>query len=126
MNLPIRKTPLSEAVLQELFQLLNRPTHPPCAKAATPIGPAFRIYGRSKIVLVIDVASGAYKNLARVLAFDTDREISWDASREIAEAVLAHLLRRDSHIPGFCLAFLENHLGINYVRYAAAEAYFRC
>jgi hypothetical protein len=88
--------------------------------------PRVRLTATGRATLVVDVATGVLKNVTHVLGFDVERGNAWDASSEIAQAVLERLLRRDSRIPDFCLAFLEKHLGIRYVQLAATEAFLRC
>ena len=77
--------------------------------------PELRTGDTSKATIVADIASAQHDNVRRVIAFDLDAGTSWDASREIAQAVLDVVLTDSDRVPVWCVDFLEDHLGIGYV-----------
>jgi hypothetical protein len=64
----------------------------------------------SKAELVQDIADGQHENVDRVIGINVEAGASWDASREIAQAVL-DTLPYNEPIPAYVFDFLEDHLG---------------
>lgn len=78
--------------------------------------PELRTGDTSKHTIVADIASAQHDSVTRVIAIDIASGTSWDASKEIAQAVLDVILEDYSRVPAWCVDFLEEHLGVNYVR----------
>ena len=72
--------------------------------------------------IVADIASAQHENVVRVLAIDVDTGRSWDATKEVAHLVLDVVLEDEHHVPDWCRDFLEEHLGVNYIRSAERGA----
>ena len=72
----------------------------------------------SKATIVADIASAQHDDVRRVVAFDLIAGTSWDASKEIAQAVLDAILTDYARVPAWCIDFLEEHLGVHTVRAA--------
>lgn len=83
--------------------------------------PELRTGDTTKATLVADIASAQHDDVTRVIAIDPASGTSWDASKEIAQAVLDVILVDYSRVPAWCEDFLERHLGIFNVRTAEAE-----
>lgn len=78
--------------------------------------PELRNGDTTKATIVADIASAQHDAVIRVIAFDIQAGTSWDASAEIAHAVLDVVLNDQAHVPHWCRDFLEEHLGVNYVQ----------
>lgn len=76
----------------------------------------------TKDTIIADIASSQHDEVLRVLAIDTENGKSWDASIEIAGLVLDAVLKDHDRVPGWCIDFLEAHLGCGYVAQAEREA----
>lgn len=72
--------------------------------------------------IVADIASDQHDNVVSVLAVDLASGTSRDASKEVAHLVLDVCLEDEYHIPDWCRDFLEEHLGVNYIRSAERGA----
>jgi hypothetical protein len=74
-------------------------------------------FGRlGKAEVIADIASAEHEEV--VIGVDLSAGTSWDASKEIAQAVLELVLRDDDRTPAWCIDFLREQLGVNYVRAA--------
>jgi hypothetical protein len=71
---------------------------------------------------VNDIASGQFENVMRVIACDEATGRTWDASKQVATAVLGQVLDRDGIVPVHCRWFLEEYLGVNAVQRMIREA----
>ena len=72
--------------------------------------------------IVADIASAQHDNVVRVIAVDVALGTSRDATAEVARHVLDAVLEDDYHVPDWCRDFLEEHLGVNFVRAAERGA----
>lgn len=86
------------------------------------IFPELRTGDTTKATLVADIASAQHDEVRRVIAVDVANGTSWDASKEIAGLVLDAILVDYSRVPAWCIDFLEEHLGPNYVRRCERQA----
>lgn len=77
---------------------------------------------QTKAMIVADLASAQHEYVSRVIAIDLASGKCWDASKEIAQAVLDITAAECSSTPSWCVEFLEMHLGINKVQNAFARA----
>jgi hypothetical protein len=84
--------------------------------------PELRTYDTSKHQIVADIASAQHDDVRRVIAVDVASGSSWDASKEIAGLVLDVVLQDEGRVPRWCVDFLEEHLGCNYVYRCEREA----
>lgn len=84
--------------------------------------PDLRKGDTAKATIVADIASAQHEDVRRVIAVDLAAGTSWDASKEIAGLVLDSVLAEDGRVPVWCLDFLEEHLGVNYVRTCERQA----
>lgn len=89
---------------------------------SSPYIPELRTGDTTKATIVADIASSQHEDVSRVIAFDLGAGTSWDASKEIAIAVLDVILVDHPRVPAWCVDFLEEHLGANYVRRCEREA----
>lgn len=80
--------------------------------------PELRTGDTSKATIVADIASAQHDDVTRIIAIDPASGTSWDASVEIARAVLDVILLDYSRVPAWCEDFLERHLGVHNVRSA--------
>lgn len=76
----------------------------------------------SRDAIVADLASAQHEDVIRVLALDLATGRGWDASQEIAQAVLEAVLADHARVPAWCMGFLETHLGVAYVHAAERQA----
>jgi hypothetical protein len=77
----------------------------------------------TKATVVADIAKAQHEDVSRVIAIDIAAGTSWDASKEIAGLVLDVVLsEHDGRVPAWCVDFLEEHLGVGYVRQCEQEA----
>lgn len=83
--------------------------------------PELRSGDCSKHTVVADIASAQHDEVHRIIAVDIANGTSWDASKEIAQAVLDVILVDYSRVPAWCADFLEEHLGVDCVRNAEHE-----
>lgn len=72
--------------------------------------------------IVADIAGDQHDDVIRVIAIDINSGSSWDASKEVAQHVLDIVLTEHSRVPEWCIDFLQEHLGVNYVRSAERQA----
>lgn len=72
--------------------------------------------------LVADIACGQHENVVKVLAADLGNGDIWDASKEIATAVLGTCFDEFGEIGTHCRDFLESYLGVWRVMRVEAEA----
>lgn len=86
------------------------------------IFPELRTGDTSKAAIVADICSAQHDEVRRVIAVDLASGTSWDASKEIAGLVLDAILVDYSKVPAWCIDFLEEHLGPNYVRRCERQA----
>lgn len=74
--------------------------------------------------LVSDMLDGQITDVVRILAIDLVHCTSWDATRDIADAVFNHLIRTGSNVPAWLVDFLEANIAMNelapYLRRLAA------
>lgn len=84
--------------------------------------PELRNGDTTKATIVADIASAQHDAVIRVIAFDISAGTSWDASAEIAHAVLDVVLTDQAHVPHWCRDFIEEHLGVNYVQACQRQA----
>lgn len=84
--------------------------------------PELRHSDMSLHTIVADIASAQHDNVVRVLAIDLASGTSRDASKEVAHLVLDAVLEDEYHVPDWCRDFLEEYLGVNYVRSAEMAA----
>lgn len=74
--------------------------------------------------LIADMLDAQITDVARVLAIDIVHSTSWDATRDIADAIFNHLIRSGSNVPEWLVDFLEANIGMNelapYLRQLAA------
>lgn len=84
--------------------------------------PELRTGDTSKATIVADIASAQHEDIRRVIAFDLDAGTSWDASKEIAQAVLDAVLGERYGVPDWCKEFLHEHLGWHHVMACEYEA----
>lgn len=68
------------------------------------------LYAATKAGIAEDIVSGELQDLHRVVAFDLTAGTSWDASKEIAHAVIDGL-EFGEEIPRHVREFLEDQLG---------------
>lgn len=71
--------------------------------------------------VIRDIAHGQYENMVSVIAVNVSEGKCWDASVEIAQAVL-NRLDHSERIPNHCIDFLEQYLGCRVVAQAQLEA----
>lgn len=95
--------------------------HPVIHSTGGAFYPDRRLSDLTKATIVADIASAQHDDVVRVVAFDVEAGTCWDASREIAQAVLDVILQDYSRVPAWCEDFLERHLGIHNVREAEHE-----
>lgn len=84
--------------------------------------PELRKGDTTKSALVSDICHSMHGDTWRVIAIDLANGTSWDASKEIAQAVLDVILTDYSRVPAWCVDFVEEHLGVNYVRSCERQA----
>ncbi len=84
--------------------------------------PELRTGDTTKATLVADIASAQHEDVRRVLAVDLATGTGWDASQEIAQAVLDQVLNEFFQVPTWCADFLHQHLGVGFVARAEREA----
>lgn len=72
--------------------------------------------------VISDIAGGQHRNVRRVIAADLATGKTWDASKEVAREVLNQCIDIDGEIGDWCIDFLEEILGCNYVRACCVEA----
>lgn len=83
--------------------------------------PELRNGDMSLHTIVADIASAQHDDVIRVIAIDLASGTSRDASKEVAHLVLDAVLEDEYHVPDWCRDFLEEHLGVNYIRSAERE-----
>ena len=84
--------------------------------------PDIRRSDMTKAAVVSDIVSSQHDDVIRVIAIDIVNGKSWDASQEIAQAVLDDILNDYSTVPMWCRPFCEEYLGIGKVNRAEREA----
>jgi len=84
--------------------------------------PELRTHDTSKHQIVADIASAQHDDVRRVIGINLADGSSWDASKEIAGLVLDIVLQDEGRVPAWCIDFLEEHLGCNYVRTCERQA----
>lgn len=84
--------------------------------------PELRTGDTAKAAIVADICSAQHDEVVRIIAIDLAAGTSWDASKEIAQAVLDQVLSESGEIPHHCRNFLEEHLGVRDVMDAEREA----
>lgn len=84
--------------------------------------PELRKWDTSKPAIVADICRAQHDDVIRVIAVDLACGKSWDASKEIAQAVLDAVIAEYGHVPNWCLNFCQEHLGVAYVGQAEREA----
>lgn len=65
--------------------------------------------------VISDIAAGQHERVTRVFAVDIAAGKSWDASKEIAEQVVAQVVDHHGSVPSHCRDFIDRHLPIAYV-----------
>lgn len=75
----------------------------------------------TKATIVADIAGAHHEDIKRIIAVDIANGKCWDASKEIAEDVLAALRVDHEEIPCWIRDFLEEHLGTAFVNLAERE-----
>lgn len=74
--------------------------------------------------LVADIIDGEILDISRILAVDLENGSSWDATKDIMDAVFCSLIRSGSNIPAWLISSLEDHIPMNelapYLRRLAA------
>lgn len=68
--------------------------------------------------IVADIASAQHEDIRRVIAVDLASGKCWDASVEVAKAVLETHIREDGEVPRWSRDFLEDILGVAHVNSA--------
>lgn len=68
--------------------------------------------------IVADIASAQHEPIRRVIAVDLANGKCWDASVEVATAVLEQHIRQDGEVPRWSRDFLEDVLGVAHVNSA--------
>jgi hypothetical protein len=68
--------------------------------------------------IVADIASAQHEDIRRIIAVDLANGKCWDASVEVAKAVLDTHIREDGEVPRWSRAFLEDILGVAHVNSA--------
>jgi hypothetical protein len=117
--------------MSQAIQSTTTPTRPTATPAVIYLPEVYSVGGNyfpelrtgdtTKATLVADIASSQHDDVMRVIAVDPASGTSWDASKEIAQAVLDVILVDYSRVPAWCEDFLERHLGVFNVRTAEAE-----
>lgn len=72
--------------------------------------------------IVADIACGQHEGVVKVLAADLTNGDIWDASKEIAGAVIGACFDHYGEIGSHCRDFLESYLGVWRVMRVEAEA----
>ncbi len=74
--------------------------------------------------LIADMLDAQIIDVARILAIDLVHCTSWDATRDIADAVFNHLIQTGSNVPEWLVDFLEANIAMSelapYLRQLAA------
>jgi hypothetical protein len=83
--------------------------------------PELPLEASTRAAVIADIASGQHDGVSRVMAFDLPEGTAWDASEEIAEEVLDRVLDRCGEIPGWCIDFIEKHVGVNTAKRAERQ-----
>ena len=84
--------------------------------------PEMNLHNATKATVVADIATAQIEDVSRVIAFDIAAGTSWDASKEIAHHVLDEILAKHGRVGAWCIDFLEEHLGVGFVRQCEREA----
>ncbi len=74
--------------------------------------------------LIADMLDAELTDVVRVIAIDIVHCTSWDATRDIADAIFNHIIHTNSNIPAWLISFLEDNISMNelapYLRHLAA------
>lgn len=84
--------------------------------------PELNLHDTTKATIVANIASAEHEDVSRVIAFDVAAGTSWDASKEIASLVLDQVIAEYGKVPAWCVDFLEENLGVGFVRQCEREA----
>jgi len=84
--------------------------------------PEMNLHDTTKATIVADIATAQHEDVNRVIAFDVEAGTSWDASKEIASLVLDQVINEHGRVPAWCVDFLEEQLGVGFVRQCEREA----